>query len=90
MPIPVFCPPLVSTGSEPEDDTGKLTDDGKGVDPTLKREVVGDEEVVTEAEELLLLDAFTAMVLVVMLVLKVAGALMLLLLVARVELLNIF
>lgn len=89
MPIPAFCPPLVSTGSEP-DDTGKLTDDGKGVDPALKREVVGDEEVVTEAEELLLLDAFTAMVLVVMLVLKVAGALMLLLLVARVELLNIF
>lgn len=89
MPIPAFCPPLVSTGSEP-DDTGKLTDDDKGVDPALKREVVGDEEVVTEAEELLLLDAFTAMVLVVMLVLKVAGALMLLLLVARVELLNIF
>lgn len=80
---------MVSTGSELEDDTGKLID-GKGVDPNLKREVVGDEDVVTEAEELLLLDTFTAMVLVVMLVLKVAGALMLLLLVARVELLNIF
>lgn len=87
LPIPASCPPLVSTGSEPEDDTGKL--DGKGVDPNLKRETVGDEDINPEAEELLLLDATTAGVLLV--VMEVAVALkLLLLLVASDELLNIF
>jgi hypothetical protein len=71
-----------------EDDTGKLVD-SEGVDPNLKREVVEDEDTMTGAEELLMLDAFTAGVLVVMLAMEVTVALMLLL-VARDELLNIF
>lgn len=80
LPNPATSPLLVSTGSEP-DDTGKLVD-GKGVDPNLKIEFVADEDAAIGAEELLLLDAITAGVLVVMPVLvEVAVALML----ARVE-----
>jgi hypothetical protein len=86
--INAFCPPLVSTASVAEDDTGKLVD-SEGVDPNLKREVVEDEDTITGSEELLMLDAFTAGVLVVMLAMEVTVALMLLL-VARDELLNIF
>lgn len=91
LPIPASCLLLVSTGSEPEDDTGKLVD-GKGVDPNLKREVVGDGDAITGVEEMLLLDAITAGVVVVMLVLVVLVevAVVLMLLVARDELPNIF
>ena len=91
LPIPASCLPLVSTGSEPEvDDTGKPVD-GTGVDPNLKKEVVGDDDAITVVEELLLLDAITGGAPVVMLVLlEAAVALMLLLLVARDELLNMF
>lgn len=91
LPIPASCLLLVSTGSEPDDDTGKLVDGG--VEPNLKKEVIGDEDVITWVEELLLLDAITAGVLVVMLELvEVATKLMLLLLLlaGRVEVLNIF
>lgn len=92
MPLPVLPPTaaeelpkmplLFSNGSEPEDDTGKLVD-GKGVDPNLKNDV-GDEDA-TWVEELLLLAATAAGVLV-----EVAVVLTLLLLAARDELLNIF
>lgn len=87
MPIPV--PLLFSSGSEPEDDTGKLVG-AEGVDPNLKNEVVGDEDE-TWVEELLLLAATTAGVLVVMpMLVEATYALTLLLLAARDELLNIF
>jgi len=80
---------LVSSGSEAEDDTGKLVD-CKGVDPNLKTEVVGDKDATWE-EELLLVTATTAGVLVVVQgLVEVTVALLLLLLVASDELLNIF
>lgn len=80
---------LFSSGSEPEDDTGKLVD-GKGVDPNLKTEVVGDKDA-TREEELLLATATTAgMVVVVPGLVEVTVALLLLLLAASDELLNIF
>lgn len=76
---------MVSTGSE--DGTGKLAD-GEGVDPNLKKEVVGDEDFIIWVEELLLLDANIAGLLDVMpLLVDVAVAL---LLAAGDELLNIF
>ncbi|KAL5102183.1 hypothetical protein RYX36_006510 [Vicia faba] len=58
--------------------------------PGFNREVVGDKDVIIEVEEQLVLDALTTGVLAVMLMVEVVMALMLLLLVARDEVLNIF
>ena len=88
LPTPASWLLLVSSGSKPEDDTGKPAD-GTGEDPNLKMEVVGHEDATT-IEELLLLDAIVAGVIVAMLLpLESAMALMPLILAAD-KLLNIF
>lgn len=74
LPIPASCVLLVSTGAEPEDDTGKPVG-GTGEDPNLKKEVVEDEVATTGVEELLILDAIMAGV-AVLIPVEAAGALM--------------
>lgn len=61
LPIPASWLLLVSSGSEPDDDTDKPVD-VKGEDPNLKNEVVEDEVAITGAKEgeLLLLNAIEA------------------------------
>jgi len=81
---------LFSSGSEPEDDdTGKLVD-GKGVDPNLKTEVVGDKDGTWEEELLLVTATMAGVLLVVQGLVEVTVALLLPLLAASDELLNIF
>ena len=92
LPTPPSLILLVSRGSVPEDDTGKPVE-REGVDPNLKMEAVEleVEDDTNGVEELQLFDAVMAAALVVIMEPADAKALLVLvLLAARDELLNIF